>query len=114
MAYNCLLDGNRLVWYNLFMQVVPNKKGEALKEMLSSISPKGQVTIPIEIRRMLGVKPKDLVEFKVEGREVRLVPASASIRAFYQAVPALDPPRTLDEMTAIAAEAHAREVAEEG
>jgi len=85
-----------------------------MKELLGSVSPMGQVTIPIEIRRMLGVTPRDKVAFKVEGREVRLVPASASIREFYQAVPALGPPRSLEEMTTIAAEEHAREVAEAG
>ena len=34
--------------------------------MESSVSPKGQVTIPVEIRRLLGVKPKDKVVFRVE------------------------------------------------
>ena len=34
-----------------------------MKEMLSSVSPKGQITIPVAIRRLLGVKPKDTVAF---------------------------------------------------
>ena len=36
-----------------------------MKEYVSSVSPKGQITIPIEIREMLGVKPKDKVIFEV-------------------------------------------------
>ena len=36
------------------------------------------------------------------------------LAASYQAVPALDPPRTLDEMMEVAREEHAHEAAREG
>ena len=40
----------------------------------SSVSQKGQVTIPVEIRRLLGVTAQDMVAFVVEDDEVIAVP----------------------------------------
>jgi AbrB family looped-hinge helix DNA binding protein len=37
------------------------------------ITSKGQVTIPIEIREKLGLRPEDEVEFKLDGNTARLV-----------------------------------------
>lgn len=39
------------------------------------ITSKGQVTIPLEIRRKAGFVPGTAVEFVIEGREVKLVKA---------------------------------------
>ncbi len=53
-----------------------------MKEIVSTITGKGQVTIPSEIRRRLGVAPSDKVAFvlddagKVELRAVRYTVAS--------------------------------------
>jgi AbrB family looped-hinge helix DNA binding protein len=44
-----------------------------MREVVSTVTRKGQVTIPVEIRRLLGVAPRDRVAFVVEGRQVRLV-----------------------------------------
>jgi antitoxin PrlF len=85
-----------------------------MKEFVSSVSPKGQITIPAEVRRLLGVKPKDKVTFTVDGDEVKIMPASSRLAASFQAVPALTPARTLTEMTEIAGEEHAEHVAREG
>src|SRR5438067_1665344 len=43
-----------------------------MHEISSTVTIKGQVTIPIEIRRLLGVKPHDHVTFVVEGGRVEL------------------------------------------
>ena len=43
-----------------------------VKEWLSTVTSKGQVTIPAEIRRILRVLPHDKVAFVVEGDTVRL------------------------------------------
>lgn len=43
-----------------------------MKELLSTVTSKGQVTIPAEIRRMLRVSPHDKVAFVVEKDQVRL------------------------------------------
>jgi antitoxin PrlF len=41
----------------------------------STISSKGQITVPLEIRRRLGLKEGDRVEFVVEGERTILRPA---------------------------------------
>jgi AbrB family looped-hinge helix DNA binding protein len=43
-----------------------------MREISSTITTKGQVTIPIEVRRLLGVEPHDQVAFVVEGDKVEL------------------------------------------
>lgn len=43
-----------------------------MREIVSSVTSKGQVTIPVEVRRLLGVKPRDKVSFLVDGDKVRI------------------------------------------
>ncbi len=40
--------------------------------MLSTVTSKGQVTIPKEIRRLMNIKPKDKVDFVLDGDKVLL------------------------------------------
>ena len=65
----------------------------------SSVSPKGQVTIPIEIRRRLGISPKDKVRFIVDDGCVRIERAVSVLDKYFMAIPPLDPPRTWKELT---------------
>jgi AbrB family looped-hinge helix DNA binding protein len=83
-------------------------------EMLSSVSPKGQVTLPIEIRRRLGIKPKDKVAFHLEGSRVTIAPARSPLDESYQAIPALKPARSWKEIERVVSEERAREAAGEG
>ncbi len=85
-----------------------------MKEFESSVSPRGQVTIPAEVLRKLGLKARDKVVITLNGDEMRIVPARSRLDAIYQSVPALAPPRTLREMREIAREEHAQEAAQEG
>lgn len=85
-----------------------------MKEYISSVSPKGQITIPAEIREMLGVKPKDKVVFEVDKEGVKIRPLAARLQASYQAIPALESARSLEEVMEIAHEEHAAEAACEG
>jgi AbrB family looped-hinge helix DNA binding protein len=45
-----------------------------MKEIISSVTRGGQVTLPAEVRRVLGVRPGDKVAFAIEDGEVNLVP----------------------------------------
>ena len=85
-----------------------------MREALSSVSPKGQVTIPASIRRMLGVRAKDKVSFRVIDDRVEIVAVRSPIDALYRSIPALKRPLSDQEMVRIAAEDHARHVADEG
>lgn len=63
-----------------------------MRELESSITRKGQVTIPAEIRNRLGLKPHDKVRFKFEGEVVRITPAQSRIARHFGAVEAPSPP----------------------
>ena len=49
----------------------------------SSLTSKGQVTIPAEVRRRLGLKPGDRVAFIIDGDEVRLVRRESRVEAAF-------------------------------
>jgi antitoxin PrlF len=49
----------------------------------STLTTKGQVTIPADVRRRLGLHPGDLVAFIVDGDEVRLVRREKRIEAAF-------------------------------
>jgi len=83
-------------------------------ERTSRVSPKGQVTIPVDIRQLLGVRPRDRVAFEVHEGQVLIRPARSSLDAVYRSVPALEQPVSDKEMTQLAQEEHAQQVAEEG
>jgi AbrB family looped-hinge helix DNA binding protein len=42
--------------------------------MLAKVTSKGQVTIPVEIRKKLGIRTEDKVDFILDGERVILVP----------------------------------------
>ena len=80
-----------------------------MKEFLSSISTKGQITLPAEIRSRLGLKPKDKVAISIAEDGVVVKPARADLRAGFGSIPALKTPRTLEQLTEIAADEHAEQ-----
>lgn len=54
------------------------------------ITQKGQVTMPVEIRRLLGVGPKDRIEYVVEDGRVWVNPVVSSVerlRGKYKPIP---------------------------
>ena len=50
-----------------------------MKELVKIVTSKGQVTIPVEVRRLLGIVPHAKVAFIVEDSQVRLAPASSIV-----------------------------------
>jgi antitoxin PrlF len=64
----------------------PLSKGITMRELETRLTQKGQVTIPAEIRHRLGLKPKDVVRFELEGDEVKLKPATSRLMEGYGAV----------------------------
>lgn len=55
----------------------------------SSISSKGQITVPLEVRKRLGLKEGDRVEFVVEKDRTTIRPARAPENPFLKYVGAL-------------------------
>lgn len=92
------------------MQVVPINTS---KEILSSVSQKGQVTIPLEVRKRLGVEAKDKVAFRIERDEIKIVSVASSLEKSFQAIPALKKKMSVEQMVEIAANEHAQKVVNE-
>lgn len=76
-----------------------------MRRLHSRVTTKGQVTIPVEIRRMLGVQPRDRVEFQLENGRVRLARAGSVIERTKGIFKSDLPPMTAEEMCDAAEEA---------
>ena len=59
-----------------------------MKRIATIISSSGQITIPAEVRRVLGVKPRDRVEFTIDGKEVTIRPMVYTIQTAAGSLPA--------------------------
>ena len=60
-------------------------EGATMIRLETRLTTKGQVTVPAEIRRALGLKAKDKVRFEMEDGEVKLKLASSAVLASYGA-----------------------------
>ena len=84
-----------------------------MKENLTTITKKGQVTIPVEIRKALGLKPKDKVAFIFDRDIVRLEPSSSTLKAGFGAVKPRRKPENFKELREKAGEWIAQKTEEE-
>lgn len=61
-----------------------------MRTMQATVTSKGQVTIPVEIRRHLGINAADTVAFVINGEgAVELRPARYTLQSIRGAIPAL-------------------------
>ena len=70
-----------------------------MKEYTTTITQRSQVTVPAEVRRVLGVKPRDKVTFTVSGGEVRLKPVSYTLDSAYGSVQPSHRPENFAELS---------------
>ena len=61
-------------------------RGITVRMLETTMTQKGQVTVPAEIRARLGLKPRDRVRFEMAGNEVTLRPAPSRIAHHFGAV----------------------------
>ncbi len=80
-----------------------------MKEGFSTITSKGQVTIPVEIRHSLGLKTGDKVAFTVEDSGVRVRKTGSVVAATAGIVKSPQPAKTAEELRTAAEEAIATE-----
>ena len=65
------------------------------REYKSNVSPKGQITLPIDGRKLSGIHPKDVVTIRVYPSGVmEVLPEKRSFLDYYRSVPALKTPLT--------------------
>ena len=78
-----------------------------MKEITTTITQRSQVTVPAEVRRVLGVKPRDKVTFMIADGEVRLKPVSYSLESAYGSVKSSREPEDFDALSRAARDAKA-------
>ena len=83
-----------------------------MKELLSTVTTKGQVTIPVEIRRRLGVAPHDKVAFVLHDDQVRLVRKGSVVARTAGIFKTSAPPLTAEELREAAERAIAEDAME--
>ncbi len=57
-----------------------------MKEIVTTMTQRGQVTVPSEVRRLLGLKPRDKVAFSIEDDKVQLLPARFTLESAFASV----------------------------
>ena len=83
------------------------------EEYIGRLTTKGQVTIPAEVRRRLGVKPRDQVAFRIVENRVELQPATMTLESTFAAVEPLKRPEDFKELRDTAIEEHARKLVQD-
>ena len=71
-------------------------------QVRTTLTRKGQVTVPVEIRRALGLKEGDKVLFTMKNGEVRLAPTGSVVERTAGAVKSRGRPRSAEELRRIA------------
>ena len=69
-----------------------------MTEITTTITSRGQVTIPAQVRRLLGVQAKDKVTFTIDGERVHLTPAAFTLETAYGSVPGSKKPEDFKKM----------------
>lgn len=76
----------------------------ATQEHTSTVTQKGQVTIPLAVRKALGIKPRDRVLFRLTEGRVELLPSPMTLEAVYGAVKPLTKPENFERLRRVARE----------
>jgi AbrB family looped-hinge helix DNA binding protein len=84
-----------------------------MRHILASVTKRGQVTIPSEVRRLLGVGARQKIAFEIDGDQVRLVPAGPSLEEVFGAVSPRMQPEDFDQLSRDALDEKAERTAEE-
>ena len=76
----------------------------------SVVTQKGQVTIPVEIRRVLGIKANDRVTFIIEQDRVCIEPIAESIETIFGAIEPIQRPEDFQRLRDTAIEDYVGDV----
>lgn len=64
----------------------------------SSVSQKGQITLPAELRKELDIEPKDIVVIALEGGHISIEKAESHLLSGFGVVPVPDPSKSWEEI----------------
>ncbi len=83
-----------------------------MRRLSSTVTSKGQVTIPVEIRRLLRLVPSDKVTFVVEGDQIRLTRGESVVARTAGMITVDGPPASAERLRELAEQAIADDVVE--
>ncbi len=81
-----------------------------LKEHIRRITSKGQVTVPADVRKKLGIKPGETIVFRIREDRVELDRAPMSLEEAFGSVPPLNRPEDFEALGRAAWDEHAGKV----
>jgi len=84
-----------------------------VREHIRTLTSKGQVTIPAEVRRLLRIGPLDQVVFRIADGRVELQPAPMTLEATFGAVKPIHRPEDFAALREVAIAEHVQKVVEE-
>ncbi len=85
-----------------------------MREITATTTQRNQVTIPAEVRRLLGLKPRDKVAFTIgEEGDVRLAAASFDLESAYGSVKPAGPTQDFKAVSRNAKDAKAEDTVRE-
>ena len=87
-----------------------HQEGREMQERLSTVTRKGQITIPAEFRKALGLKEGDKVALSLEAGEVKLSRTGSVVEATAGALKSDMPPLSPQEERRAAEQAIAEDV----
>ena len=88
------------------------QEGQDMHERLSVVTRKGQITIPAEFRRALGLKEGDKVALSLQEGEVRLSRSESVVEKTAGIFKTDEPPKSAEELRVLAEEVIAQDVIE--
>jgi bifunctional DNA-binding transcriptional regulator/antitoxin component of YhaV-PrlF toxin-antitoxin module len=88
----------------------PNPAPFLVTDFVSTVNPKGNVTIPLPVRRFLNVKPQDKVVFRIQGESVALHTIPMTLQETFGSVQPLHRPENFAQLRTIALEERAEQV----
>lgn len=90
-------------WYVLISM------GIRMKEIITTVTQRSQVTIPAEVCRVLNIKPRDKIAFTIEKDRVSLAPAPFTLESAYGSVRSIGRQGSLEDISQAAKDAKAEQ-----
>lgn len=81
-----------------------------MKRFIASVTERGQVTLPAEVRRALGAKLRGKIIFELDDGQVRVLPPPLTLDEIYGSVEPLHRPEDFKEISRLAKEEHVAKV----
>ena len=78
-----------------------------VQELSAKLSSKGQVVIPVDVRKRLGLSQGSVLRFRMDADGVRLLAAAGDVRRLKGRLAAPDAPVSVDDMNRAVAERRA-------